>query len=66
MKCEFCGGTLSLENEYCPHCGRPNEHARKHIEDMRHYDSVYEETKGMCMLQLKIMQRYPSELLLLL
>ncbi len=46
MKCEYCGGTLSLENEYCPYCGRPNEHARKHIEDMRHYDSVYEETKG--------------------
>ena len=46
MKCEYCKGTLSLEDEYCPHCGRPNAHAKKHIEDMRYYDSVYEETKG--------------------
>lgn len=45
MKCDFCGGALSLENEYCPHCGRPNPHARQHIEDMRRYEGEFERTK---------------------
>lgn len=45
MKCDYCGGTLSLENENCPHCGRPNPHARQHIEDMRRYEGEFERTK---------------------
>lgn len=45
MKCDYCGGSLSLENEYCPHCGRPNPHARQHIEDMRRYEGEFERTK---------------------
>ena len=45
MKCDYCGGTLSLENENCPHCGRPNPHARQHIEDMRRYEDEFERTK---------------------
>lgn len=45
MKCDHCGGTLSLENENCPHCGRPNPHARQHIEDMRRYEGEFERTK---------------------
>lgn len=45
MKCDYCGGLLSLEDEKCPHCGRPNEHARKHIEDMRRYEGEFEKTK---------------------
>lgn len=45
MKCDYCGGTLSLENESCPHCGRPNPHARQHIEDMRRYEGEFERTK---------------------
>ena len=45
MKCKFCGGNLSLEDEYCPHCGVVNEQARKHIQDMRRYAGDYEHTK---------------------
>lgn len=45
MKCDYCGGSLSLEHEYCPHCGRPNPHALQHIEDMRHYKGEFERTK---------------------
>lgn len=45
MKCEYCNGTLSLEDEYCPHCGQPNQHARKHIDDMRRYQGEFEDTK---------------------
>lgn len=45
MKCEYCGGTLYLEDENCPYCGRPNPHARQHIEDMRRYEGEFESTK---------------------
>ncbi len=45
MKCDFCGGPLSLEDERCPRCGQPNKHARRHIEDMRHYKGEFEDTK---------------------
>lgn len=45
MKCSHCGGTVSLEDERCPHCGQLNEHAQKHIEDMRRYKGEFEHTK---------------------
>lgn len=45
MKCEYCNGDLSLEDEYCPHCGQPNKHAKKHIDDMRKYQGEFEDTK---------------------
>lgn len=46
MKCQYCGGNLSLEDEYCPHCGKPNENAIQHIKDMKHYQSDYEDTRS--------------------
>lgn len=46
MKCEYCSGTLSLEDEYCPHCGQPNKHAKQHIKDMRRYQGEFEDTKN--------------------
>ena len=45
MKCEYCNGILSLEDEVCPHCGRPNRHAEKHIEEMRRYAGEFEKTR---------------------
>jgi hypothetical protein len=45
MKCEFCGGDLSLEAEVCPHCGRLNKHAQQHIKDMKHYKGQFESTQ---------------------
>ena len=45
MKCEYCNGNLSLEDEYCPHCGKPNKHARKHIDDMRRFQGEFEDTR---------------------
>lgn len=45
MKCEHCNGNLTLEQEYCPHCGQPNKHARKHIDDMRRYQGEFEDTR---------------------
>ncbi|MGN0420773.1 MAG: hypothetical protein ACI4E4_10070 [Acetatifactor sp.] len=45
MKCEFCYGTLTLEDEYCPCCGKPNAAAKQHIEDMKHYKGEFESTQ---------------------
>lgn len=45
MKCDFCGQPLSLEEEYCEHCGQINPHAQQHIRDMRHYKGEFENTK---------------------
>ena len=46
MKCKYCGGNLTLEQAYCPHCGRPNEEAAQHVKDMEHYKSNFEDTKS--------------------
>lgn len=45
MKCEHCGGNLSLNDKYCPHCGCINEQARRHVEDMERYEGEFEQTK---------------------
>ncbi len=45
MKCRYCGGPLNLEDAYCPHCGKPNELAKRHIRDMQQFRGEFEETK---------------------
>lgn len=45
MKCEYCSGNLTLEDEFCPHCGQPNQHAKKHIQDMKRYEGEFQKTK---------------------
>lgn len=46
MKCEYCGGNLSLEALKCPHCGRINKHAQQHVSDMNRYHGEFEETQS--------------------
>lgn len=46
MKCENCGGNLSLEDVVCPHCESVNQHAIQHIRDMKRYQKDYEGTKA--------------------
>lgn len=45
MKCKHCGGNLSLEDAFCPHCGQPNEDARQHVADMERYQDNFEDTR---------------------
>ena len=45
MKCRHCGASLGLEDLTCPHCGMPNEAARRHASDMMRYSRDYQETK---------------------
>lgn len=45
MKCEKCGGSLTLEDVVCPHCEALNEHAVEHIREMNRYKSEFEGTR---------------------
>lgn len=45
MKCEKCGGNLTLEDVVCPHCEALNEHAVEHIREMNRYKKEFEGTK---------------------
>lgn len=45
MKCKYCGGNLGLEDELCPYCGRVNELAHQHVQDMKQYSGEFAETK---------------------
>ncbi len=45
MKCEFCGGNLSLEHKFCTHCGAVNKHAQQHFKDMQRFKGDFEETR---------------------
>lgn len=45
MKCPYCGASLALNDEFCSHCGKLNEQARKHMNDMRYYQREFSETK---------------------
>ncbi|MBP9996269.1 MAG: hypothetical protein KBT19_03220 [Lachnospiraceae bacterium] len=45
MKCEFCGDNLNIEDEVCPHCGKPNASALKHNADMHRYKMEFDATK---------------------
>ena len=54
MNCKHCGGTLSLEAEYCPHCGQINVHGQQHARDMKYYRNDYEESKKEIYVSTKI------------
>lgn len=46
MKCPYCGAPLTLQDEFCPYCGALNAVARKHIADLRAYQSDYQKTRN--------------------
>ena len=35
MRCENCGGEISLEAAFCEYCGSPNAHAQSHAKEMK-------------------------------
>ena len=45
MKCKYCGGDVTLQDHFCPHCGRPVDQALRHQKEMREYETEFEETK---------------------
>ncbi|MBO5337396.1 MAG: hypothetical protein J6A94_09750 [Lachnospiraceae bacterium] len=46
MKCESCGGNLTLEETKCPYCGSLNKHAQKHVQDMYRYQGEFQNTQS--------------------
>lgn len=46
MKCEHCGGNLTLEALVCPYCGKENSHAVKHASDMQKYQGAFADTRS--------------------
>ncbi len=45
MKCEQCGGNLTLEDVVCPYCEAVNPHAIQHIREMNRYKKEFEGTQ---------------------
>lgn len=45
MKCKYCGGDVSLDDHFCPHCGRPVDQSQRHQREMEQYETEFEETK---------------------
>lgn len=46
MKCDHCGGNLTLEDLACPYCGKENPHAKQHISDMKRYNRDFSNTRS--------------------
>lgn len=46
MKCENCGGNLSLEDLNCPYCGAINKHAQEHVREMKWYQGAFRRTQN--------------------
>ena len=46
MKCPYCGGEVGLEERFCSYCGRPNEQAQRHHQDMARFRKQYAETEA--------------------
>lgn len=51
MTCKHCGAQISIEDQYCPHCGTRNQEAAKHAADMQKYDREFKETKRQVLLR---------------
>ena len=52
MKCKYCGGDVTLNDHFCPNCGRPVDQAQRHQKEMREYETEFEETKQQAMNEL--------------
>jgi len=44
-QCPFCGGTLTVYGDFCPHCGSKKQQFQEHREKMNAYQNEFESTK---------------------
>ena len=65
MKCPNCGGSMGLEDAFCPYCNTPNTMAVQHQTDMAHYRNEYERTQADVMEKTSFLQRHGSWLVVL-
>lgn len=70
MKCKYCGGEVGLEEKFCPYCGKPNEQAQLHHQNMAHYRRRFAQTEaevvGSARKYSQIIPRIVAILLLLI
>ncbi len=57
MQCEFCGGSIGIEDAYCSHCGQSNKYYSAHRADMDDYEKRFEETKEKISEQVNLFSR---------
>lgn len=46
MKCKYCGGEVGLEENFCTYCGRPNDQAVRHTQDMVNFRRRFAATEA--------------------
>ena len=46
MRCENCGGEISLESAFCEYCGSPNLHAQSHAREMKKFRRAFERSRS--------------------
>jgi len=46
MKCKYCGAEVGLEENFCSYCGKPNDQALRHSQDMANYHRRYAATEA--------------------
>ena len=46
MRCENCGGKISLEATFCEYCGSPNPHAQSHAREMKRFRRDFEKSRS--------------------
>ena len=66
MKCTYCGGEVGLEESVCPYCGRPNEQAVKHVQDMHRFSRRFEDTKTQVLGKARSYSQIVPRILILL
>lgn len=49
MKCEKCGASIEIENNFCPYCGAENLYYRQHRQEMASMKEDYEKIKDHVM-----------------
>jgi hypothetical protein len=66
MKCRYCGGEIGLEDIRCPYCGKPNEQAVQHVQDMSRFRRRFAETESRVLGKAKNYSRIVPRVLVIL
>ena len=54
MKCKYCGGDVTLDDHFCPHCGRPVDQSQRHHQEMKQYETEFEETRQEALEKISV------------
>lgn len=46
-KCPFCGGELTINGDFCPHCGSDKTQFEEHRAKMKSFEKDFKKTKKM-------------------